>query len=484
MLVPESRRAAAAWKVLVRGAASLWWGFLAAWTAVALFELGVFAPGKAALQAEPAFEAKLAEGFENLFSSIAERAASAVVAVGVVDSSDESEFGGYSHDFSELPSLGSGFFIDPSGYLLTSYHVIRDGRRILVKLVDGREFAARKIGADPASDIALLKIEAEGIEVLPLGESKVARVGQWVLAVGCPFGLAHTVSAGIISATHRTDLHILPFESFLQTDAAIHPGNSGGPLVNLRGEAIGINAAVFSDRKGTSQRIGFAVPIDLAKALARQWIAGRRECYLGVVPLRVDKEMAQYYGLPSPRGAFVASVTKGSPADLCGLRPRDVILRLGGTEVRDENHLRILVAGCAPGESVPLEVLRQGGTERLEVVLREKESSLRELGEDRTPERTEPKTRLLGITVSSIDPGIAAQIGVRPDVQGLAILEVQPRSPADRKGLREGDVIVGANERPVRSIEDLKAAVEGPGDVILLEVLRAGSQTLYVFVKR
>lgn len=444
---------------------------------------GAFAP-PGSVRAEPAFEAQLAEGFERIFSSVAERAAPAVVAVGVAESSGEAAAGGPLPDFSDLPSLGSGFVIEPGGYVLTSHHVIRDARRIFVKLIDGREFEARKIGVDPASDIALLKIEAEGLEILPMGDSKAARVGQWVLAIGCPFGLTHTVSAGIISATYRTDLHILPFESFLQTDAAIHPGNSGGPLVNLRGEAIGISTAMFSDRTGASQRIGFAVPIELAKALSMRWIAGRRECYLGVAPLRVDKEMAQYYGLRPPRGAFVASVSPGSPAAAAGLRAKDVILSLAGSEVRDENHLRILVAACAADRPVPVEILREGKLERVEVVLREKESPLGVGAAEPPRDPAPPRTRLLGVTVSSIDPGIAKEIGVSPDCRGLAILEVQPRSPAERKGLRAGDVIVGANERPVKCLDDLKAAVEGPNDVVFLEVLRGGSQTVYYFIAR
>lgn len=467
--------------------------FLAVVTAAVLV-LGDLDAPRRDLAAEPAREAQLADDLEQLFSSVAESVRGTVVSIGTSSDADAdvgagpgagSGMGPGVGPGSGIPleSIGSGFVIDPRGYVLTNHHVVGEASSISVRLHDGRHFSARMVASDPSSDIALVKIEAEGLRVLPLGDSRSVRTGQWVLAIGSPYGLSHTVSAGIVSATRRTDLRILPYENFIQTDASINPGNSGGPLVNLRGEAIGINAAMFSHRDGAGQGIGFAIPIDLAKALASHWIAGRHECFLGVYPGRVDADMARYYGLDASRGAFVTHVGSGSPAARAGILPKDLLVSFDGVEVRDENHLRILVANGVPEQAVEVEVLRRDRKERIRVVLREKEG--RPIVVEAPAAEPERRTRLLGLTVTPLEEGLAERLGLAADMKGMAVLEVQPSSPAGRKGVQQGDIIVEVDDRPVRALDDLKGVLAGTGDILMLGVIRGGgTEVSYYFVAR
>ena len=437
------------------------------------------------LRAEPAREAQLADDLEALFATAAEQVRLSVVAIGAVEDpgaamDEEAEiFGGLSQE-----SIGSGFIIDTRGYVLTNHHMVAEAREITVKLHDGREVKARVIKGDVSSDIALIKIEAEGLTPLPMGDSKRLRVGQWVLAVGNPFGLTQTVSAGIVSALGRSDLRILPFESFIQTDASINPGNSGGPLVNLRGEAVGINTAMYSNPGGGNQGIGFAIPIDLAKALAERWIEGKSESFLGVYPARVDLEMAKYFRLEKPRGAFLTQVNPGGPAALAGLKVKDLVLAFGGTEVQDDNHLRVLIASARPDEPIDVEVQRQDRRETLKVVPREKSRpSFAEAGPPQVSGES-LKTRLLGITVTTVNTQTVQQLGLVPGSKGLAIIDVQPGSPASKKGLRLGDVIVELNDKPVARLDELKEILERADDVVMLGVIRESSELSFVFLGR
>jgi serine protease Do len=380
-------------------------------------------------------------------------------------------------------SIGSGFIIDPRGYILTNYHLVGSAKHIQVRLHDDREVRARVVQVDPQSDIALIKIEEEGLAALPMGESETARVGQWVLAVGSPFGLTQTVSAGIVSALHRSDLKILPFESFIQTDASINPGNSGGPLVNLRGEAIGISTAMYSNPGGGNQGIGFAVPIDLAKALVRRWIEGKSASFIGLVPARVDPDMARYFGLEEPRGAFVARIDAGSPAEKGGLRAKDLILSFGFKPVRDEGHLRVLVAGSPPNEPIDVEVLRGSSRETVRLVPAERaEGEPSPAAPAGVPD--EPKTRLLGITVTPVTPELAERLDLPPARDGMAVLDVQQGSAAAKKGLRRGDLILEINERPVAGLEDVRLALEAARGAVMLGVFRGPSEVEYIFVPR
>ena len=443
----------------------------------------VLSPSRS-IRAEPSREAQLAEDLERLFANVAETVKLSVVSIGTTDApsaSDPTE--GEAAPSTTLESIGSGFIIDPRGYILTNHHLIADATRINVHLHDNRELPAKVITSDSPSDVALLKIDAEGLHSLPMTSSRNLRVGQWVLAIGSPFGLTQTVSAGIISALGRSDLRILPFENFIQTDASINPGNSGGPLVNLRGEAIGINTAMYSNPGGGGQGIGFAVPIDLASALAQRWIEGKRECYLGVHPSHVDQEMARYFGLTEPQGAFVDRVNPDSPASRAGLQAKDLLVTFAGTPVRDENHLRVLIASTPPQQPVEVEVLRQDHRERMSVLLEEKAGPPVVIPEA-TPRGEGKGTRLLGITVAPLDPQIAEQLGLLVDCCGMAILDVQPSSPASKKGLRQGDVIVEINERPVRKVADMQEVLKASKNVVMLGVLRSTGEVKYCFLSR
>lgn len=441
------------------------------------------APGAGDARVAPAEEVQLARDLENLFSSVAESVKLSVVSISARDDypSFSAPHDGTSPQGAE--SIGSGFIMDPSGYILTNRHLILEASRVTVRLHDSRELPAQIVAQDATSDIALLKIEAEDLRALPLGDSRDARVGQWVLAIGNPFGLSQTVSAGIISALGRSDLRILPYEDFIQTDASIHPGNSGGPLVNLRGEVLGINTAIYSRRDGRGQGIGFAVPIDIARVLARRWMSGKKACFLGVYTTRVDREMARYFGLDGPRGVFLSVVSKDSPAGRAGLHPKDLLVSFEGIEVRDENHLRVLVASAPPGQPIEIEVIRLGERERVSVILEEKAGPPPSV---RVPPMEVPPsgTRLLGITVITMDEEVADRMRISHFLEGVLIVAVSPESTAARKGLEPGDIIVEVNETPIGHLDDMHDALELRSDVAMLCIWRRGSEKLYFFLER
>ena len=285
-------------------------------------------------------------------------------------------FFGY-HDFSRLRpkrrlqrGQGSGFITDPSGYILTNHHVIGDADRIVVRLHDRREFEARLVGTDPQSEVAVIKIEAEGLPVLPLGDSNTLKIGEWVVAVGNPFGLAETLTVGVVSAKGRSNVGIADYENFIQTDAAINPGNSGGPLLNVRGEAVGINTAIYS-RSGGYMGIGFAVPIDMAKKIKAQLIRKGRvdRGYLGISVQDMDPRLAKSLNLNVLSGVLVSQVDRGSPAQKAGLRPGDVIVQLNGRKVERVSPFRNELASSPPGTKVELTLIRYGRLFTTEMVI-------------------------------------------------------------------------------------------------------------------
>ena len=438
-------------------------------------------PKAVAVEAAP--ETPLATELEDLFSQVAEKVNLGVIAiesVALAESSHDAEGGAPP----PAEAIGSGFVIDPRGYILTNHHLVIDSGEIWVRRANMDREPARLVQSDPNSDLALLKIEAEGLPSLQMGESEAVRVGQWVLAIGNPFGLTQTVSAGIVSAVKRSNLDLLPFESFIQTDASINPGNSGGPLVNLRGEVIGINTAMYTSPGGGNRGIGFAVPIQLAKTLATRWMEGKSGCFLGVVPAPVDRDMAHYFGLTEPRGAFLARVRPGSPAATGGLLPKDLLLTFGPAEVRDQNHLRVLLAGASPDEPVVVEVLRQGRREKLQVVPREKEATPASPPGKLQSGRRPAGTRLLGISVIAAHAATVKQLGWSPGSGGMAVTEVQQGSAAEKKGLRPGDVIVEVNDKPVPSLGKLKKALERNDSVVMLHIHRDGVEPEFYFLPR
>ena len=424
-------------------------------------------------EAGTAADLEFAREFETLFAGVAEKVKRAVVSVECTSGGDRA---------GSKDAIGSGFVIDRRGFVLTNHHLIESGGLIRVKLPDNSEFRARLVQSDPTTDVALLRIRSRvDLPALELGTSDRLRVGQWVLAVGSPFGLTQTVSAGIISALQRSDLHILHCEHFIQTDASINPGNSGGPLVDLRGEVIGINTATFSGAGGGNQGIGFAVPIDFARALVDRWIDGKTTGDLGVVVTRVDRDMARYFALGRPHGAFVSKVTR--PLDGGNrLEPKDVVLIFNGQEVRDDGHLHVLVARTEPASRVELGVLRKHERMQFAVTLHEKEWR-----GDRaaTPEtRPPPRERLLGLTVAPLTENLANALDVADDLGGVVVMEVHAGSPASHKGIRQADVIVEVNDAPVSSIPSLRAALDRSEDIVMLRLVRDGVDLGYHFLPR
>jgi serine protease Do len=366
-------------------------------------------------------------------------------------------------------SLGSGFIINPAGYIVTNDHVVDDATVIRVKLSDGRDFAATLVGRDPKTDIGLLKIDAADLPVIPLGDSSQLQVGEPVMAIGNPFGLGQTVTTGIVSATGRV-IGAGPYDDFIQTDASINPGNSGGPLINRRGQAIGINTVIIS-QGGGSVGIGFAIPVDLAKPVLTQLasIGHVVRSWLGVEIQSVTPDLAKSFDLPGPTGALVAAVVDGSPAKRAGVRVGDVITGYDGHDVASAADLQRAVANTPVGAEVPLTVLRNGRPLMLSV-------RAAKLAEPTAPARTEgPAETDLGLSVRSLTPELAHELGTS-DTRGVVVQGVTDDSPAADAGLQPGDVIVRVDRHPVASVAQLKERLQKhhAGAPILLLVHRQG----------
>ena len=360
------------------------------------------------------------------------------------------------------PSLetgqGTGVIIDGKGYILTNNHVVGEADAIRVTLLDGRVVPAELVGSDESTDVAVIRIEADNLTVARLGDSDGINVGEFVIAVGNPFGFDFTVTSGIISASGRSGMGFNEIEDFIQTDAAINPGNSGGPLVNLRGEVIGINTGIFS-RSGGYQGIGFAIPINLAKSIMQSLIAHQRvtTSYLGVETQPLRPEVAQSFGLPSARGALIRSVAKGSPGDKAGLRRGAIVLRWGRREITSDQQLRNLVTLSAPGETVELEVFRNGANVLLKVTLiASPEEVVVEGKGDRIMQG-------LGISVSDFTPALRDRLSYEPGAEGVVVSGVEPGSPGARLGMRAGSLIMRVDGKDVATVQDLRAALGATG---------------------
>ncbi len=350
---------------------------------------------------------------------------------------------------------GSGFIISTDGYILTNNHVVGDADKITVKLEDGREFTATTIGADPRSDVALIKIDAKALPVLALGDSDALEVGEWVVAIGNPFGLSHTLTVGVVSAKGRSSVGLADYENFIQTDAAINPGNSGGPLVDLDGRVIGMNTAIFS-RSGGYMGIGFAIPINMIKSIKRQLLNSGRVTrgYLGIVIQSLTPDLAKSFGLNIRKGVLVAEVSKNSPAERAGLKQGDVIVEFDGKVVETVGSFRNRVALNAPGSSKSITVLHQGKRRTLTVTI----GKLPE-GEQQANVHGAPKTlEKLGLTVQTLTPNLAQQFGLK-DEKGVLITQVKPGSIAALASIRPGAVIQEVNHTQVSNVDELLQAV-------------------------
>ena len=366
----------------------------------------------------------------------------------------------------ERPGLGSGIIMSADGYVLTNHHVAGSADEITVILNDNQEFEARLVGTDSLTDVAVIKIDAEGLASAPVGNSDEIQIGEWVMAVGAPLDLRSTVTSGIISALGRnlniiSDRSGFAIEDFIQTDAAINPGNSGGALINLDGEVIGVNTAIASGTGGFVG-YGFAIPINLARKVMDDIIThGRvRRGFLGINLRRVDASLADAFGLDGPRGVLIANVFSDTPADAAGLKDEDIILSIDGTAVNRPNQVQSLIARKHPDETVALEIRRKNRTITLQVKLGEKPAQIGDVASTRTQAG---QTELHGLSVSNITPEVESRWRLESGMDGILVTEVAQGSRAARARFQRGDIIFkvrqGNFEREVRTVEDFKTSL-------------------------
>ncbi|HEV8723134.1 MAG TPA: DegQ family serine endoprotease [Candidatus Binatia bacterium] len=372
--------------------------------------------------------------------------------------------------------LGSGFIIDGNGTILTNYHVVDGAQKVAVTLSDGKNYDAKVIGKDQKSDIAVIKIDAgHDLPAVTFGDSDRLEVGEWVMAIGNPFGLDHTVTSGIVSAKGR-QIGAGPYDNFIQTDASINPGNSGGPLINLRGEVVGINTAIFS-QSGGNIGIGFAIPTNSVKELLPQLKDKGKVVrgYLGTTVQKITPEIADSLGLKQSKGALVAEVLKGSPAERAGIKLGDIITEFDRKEIKDSADLPALVARVAPGMTVQLKVLRDGKEVTLPL-------TVGEMKENEIVASTQEGD--LGLAVQPVTPEIAESLGI-DRAEGLVVTSVTPGSAADEAGLRAGDLIAQINRRPVKNLAEYNREIarSEKGKSVLF-LVRRGQGSLFLALKR
>ncbi|HXS97565.1 MAG TPA: DegQ family serine endoprotease [Candidatus Limnocylindrales bacterium] len=375
--------------------------------------------------------------------------------------------------------LGSGVIVSPEGYILTNNHVVDGATDVRVTLSDRREFKARVVGTDPKTDVAVVKIDANNLTPIVIGDSGRIQVGDYVLAVGDPFGVGKTVTMGIVSATGRGGLGIEDYEDFIQTDASINPGNSGGALVNDRGELIGINTAILAHGSEGNQGIGFAIPVSVARRVMDQIIKNGKvtRAYLGVMAQEVTPAIAKAFNEPEVRGALVGDVTPDSPASRAGIQKGDIILGLNGQPVDSAAQLRMNVSLMQPGSSVNVKVLRNGAAKDFNVHLEELPvETAKANGPDNSPQES-----MQGIQVENVNARDARQLGIPANTPGVVVTGIDPNSAAADSGLQEGDVIMEVNRKPVNNAQEFEHAVRNSKDQALLLVNRQG-QTMYITV--
>jgi serine protease Do len=374
-------------------------------------------------------------------------------------------------------SLGSGVIVSPEGYIITNNHVIEQADEIKVTLFDKRTFKAEVTGTDAKSDVAIVKIDAKDLRSIQFGDSDRLQVGEFVLAIGNPYGLHHTVTMGIISAVGRASVGIADYEDFIQTDAAINPGNSGGPLVNIKGELIGINTAIFS-RSGGYQGIGFAVPSNMARVVMDQLVKEGKVTrgWLGVTIQELTPELSRKFGLKHSEGALVGDVAEESPAELAGIKRGDVIVEFNKKKISDVGNLRNMVAQARIGAEIPVTILRKGKKHNLKAIIAE---FPKEIAEGTVPGNVPGELTfegLAGVSVIELSREIARQLGLSNNEKGVVVVRVEHGSVAAGAGLRKGDVIQEIDREKVGGLDNYNEIISkiSPGDTVLLFINRSG----------
>jgi serine protease Do len=379
-------------------------------------------------------------------------------------------------------SLGSGVIVDPNGLIITNNHVISKADEIKVLLNDKREFKGKVIGTDPKTDIAVIQINAKDLPTIPWGDSDRLQVGEYVLAIGNPFGLNQTVTMGIISAVGRAQVGIADYEDFIQTDAAINPGNSGGALINTRGELIGINTAIFS-QSGGYMGIGFAVPSNMSRAVMDSLVKTGKVVrgWLGISIQDLSEDLAKEFGVEEVKGALVGEVQEGSPADKAGIKPGDVIVGFNGKSIEGSSTLRNMVAQTPVGKKVKIKLIRDKKSKELDVTLGElpKEMAEASIGAEGD---TEGSAALAGLEVMDLSAEVARRLNLSESLQGVVIVGVEPDSPADETGLRRGDVIQEINHKPMKNLKEFRKAASEvqEDDSVLMLINRQGRKIFFV----
>jgi len=376
---------------------------------------------------------------------------------------------------------GSGFIISPEGYILTNNHLVGGAEKVWVRLRENEaEIEAKIIGTDPESDVAVIKIEEKNLPTVQLADSDTLEVGEWVIAIGNPFGLSHTVTAGIVSAKGRSNVGLTAYEDFIQTDAAINPGNSGGPLLNLDGKVVGINAAIIS-RSGGNMGIGLAIPINMAKAVYEQLVNSGTVVrgFLGVMPQDLTSELATSLGLKDTKGVILPEVTEGSAADKAGLKKGDIVVEFKGQPVESADSFRKQVAMLKPGSKVEIVVLREGNRKKFTAELAERPKQGQNAAGEREPDMLEQ----LGFAVENLSSELAGRLGYE-GMAGVVVTRIDPDSQAAQKGITTGTLIEEVNQKQIKNTDDFNREIGkagNEGNILLL--VRQGRYKQYVPLK-
>jgi len=380
-------------------------------------------------------------------------------------------------------ALGSGVIVDPKGYIITNNHVIEKADKIKVVLSDDREYDGKVIGTDPKTDLAVIKIDAKDLPSVAWGDSDKLEVGEYVLAIGNPFGLNQTITMGIVSAIGRANVGIADYEDFIQTDAAINPGNSGGALVNVSGQLVGVNTAIFS-RSGGYMGIGFAVPSNMAKSVMDSLVKTGKVTrgWLGVSIQKLNKDLAKQFDLPDSKGALVGEVMEDTPAEAAGIEAGDVIIKFNGKDVDDPTSLRNIVADTPINKKVDVVVIRDGKKKTLTVKTGEQPKDMAKVGPSDEGDEDQA-SGLAGFEVRDLTPAIARELGIK-NIAGVVVSSVESGSQAQQAGLQRGDVILSVNRKIVNSVADFNAVTGkiGKDDSILLRVNRRGGK-VFIIIK-